>query len=90
MKLIYIVIPQGLEKAVADCVHDMKHALTENIYDKYDEAVDKSVTAAPQTAGRWGAHKTLGGLYWATYKATVRRNGVFAGASGLRDFNAEL
>lgn len=26
----------------------------------------------------------------ATYKATVRRNGVFAGAAGARDFNAEL
>ena len=87
---MYFVVLQGLEKAVVDCVHDMKHTLTENIYDKYDEAVDKSVTAAPQTAGRWGAHKTLGGLYWATYKATVRRSGVFAGASGPRDFNAEL
>jgi hypothetical protein len=29
-------------------------------------------------------------LYWATYKATVRRDGVYSGASGPRDFNAEL
>lgn len=38
----------------------------------------------------WGAHRSLGGLFWATYKATVRRSGVFAGASGEKDFNAEL
>jgi hypothetical protein len=29
-------------------------------------------------------------LLWATYKATVRRNGVYSGASGPRDFNQEL
>lgn len=32
----------------------------------------------------------MGGLFWATYKATCRRYGVFAGASGPKDFNAEL
>ncbi|EQB52846.1 hypothetical protein CGLO_07495 [Colletotrichum gloeosporioides Cg-14] len=29
-------------------------------------------------------------MLWATYKATCRRSGVYAGASGPRDFNAEL
>jgi hypothetical protein len=29
-------------------------------------------------------------LFWATYKATTRRSGVFSGASGQKDFNAEL
>lgn len=38
----------------------------------------------------WGAHRSLGGLFWATYKATTRRSGVFSGASGQKDFNAEL
>lgn len=32
----------------------------------------------------------MGGLAWATYKATCRRSGVFAGASGAKDFNADL
>ncbi|KAG9737576.1 hypothetical protein KCU73_g9964, partial [Aureobasidium melanogenum] len=31
-----------------------------------------------------------GGLYWATYKAVVRRQGVFTGSGGLSDFNAQL
>lgn len=38
----------------------------------------------------WGAHRTLGGLFWATYKATCRRSGVFTGAFGPKDFNVEL
>lgn len=29
-------------------------------------------------------------MFWATYKATCRRFGVFAGASGPKDLNAEL
>lgn len=29
-------------------------------------------------------------MLWATYKATCRRSGVYAGASGPRDFNADL
>jgi hypothetical protein len=29
-------------------------------------------------------------LFWATYKATVRRQGVYSGASGPRDFNQDL
>lgn len=31
-----------------------------------------------------------GGLHYSTYKATVRRDGVYAGSKGPRDFNAEL
>lgn len=45
---------------------------------------------AVPTASGWGAHRDAGGLFWATYKATCRRNGVYSGASGPRDFNAEL
>lgn len=32
----------------------------------------------------------MGGLLWATYKATCRRNGVFHGSAGPRNFNEEL
>ncbi|KAI0470344.1 hypothetical protein F4859DRAFT_522828 [Xylaria cf. heliscus] len=37
-----------------------------------------------------GAPRGEGGLFWATYKATVRRQGVYSGASGPRDFNQDL
>lgn len=52
--------------------------------------IEEAVQAAPTTAYKWGAHRSEGGLFWATYKATVRRDGAYKGASGFRDFNAEL
>ncbi|KAF2503115.1 hypothetical protein BU16DRAFT_29835 [Lophium mytilinum] len=81
---------KGLEKSVTACATEMKHSLTENVYDKYDEAIEEAATNAVPTAARWSAHKNDGGLHWGTYRATVRRDGVFAGSKGLRDFNAEL
>jgi len=68
----------------------MKDSLTENVYDKYDGAIQEAATTAVPTAARWSAHKDQGGLHWGTYRATVRRDGVFSGSKGLRDFNAEL
>ncbi|KAK4908265.1 hypothetical protein LTR49_022820 [Elasticomyces elasticus] len=54
-------------------------------------AVDAATDGAGPTSAKWGAHKNDGGLYWASYKATVRRNGVFTSASaGPRDFNGDL
>lgn len=32
----------------------------------------------------------MGGLCWSTYKATVRRNGVYTGSAGARNFNMDL
>lgn len=46
--------------------------------------------AAVPTARQWGASRGEGGLLWSTYKATCRRNGVFTGSAGPRDFNDEL
>lgn len=52
-------------------------------------AANRAVT----TQAKWGAHKREGGLYWATYKATVRpaRNGVYkSNSAGEINFNADL
>lgn len=68
----------------------MKHLHGENIYEKFDLYVSKAAEEAVLTATQWGAPRALGGLVWATYKATCRRNGVFHGASGARDFREEL
>ncbi|KAG9597087.1 hypothetical protein KCU86_g8346, partial [Aureobasidium melanogenum] len=50
----------------------------------------KDLEKALPTSQGWGAHRSEGGLYWATYKAVVRRQGVFTGSGGLSDFNAQL
>ncbi|KAI0396243.1 hypothetical protein F5Y17DRAFT_420083 [Xylariaceae sp. FL0594] len=64
--------------------------LMKNVSKVVDSSLPRAIEAAPGTAESWGAHRNQGGLLWATYKATVRRNGAFSGASGPRDFNQEL
>lgn len=64
--------------------------MSENIFENFDKYIPAAVEAALPTATQWGAHRSTGGLLWATYKATCRRNGVFSGSSGTRDFNEEL
>ena len=68
----------------------MKEVLNENIFESFDKYIPVAVDAAVPTATQWGVHKSMGGLLWATYKATCRRNGIYSGASGPRDFNEEL
>ncbi|KAF2179023.1 hypothetical protein K469DRAFT_597528 [Zopfia rhizophila CBS 207.26] len=84
-------LEKGLEKAVESCISMMKNELAEQIFDKYPEVIEEAASAAPGTAEGWGAHKLDGGLHWCTYKAVVRRDGVYQSkTSGLRDFNSEL
>jgi len=69
----------------------MKRELCEQIFDKYPEVVAEAARTAPDVARSWGAHKNDGGLLYPTYKALVRRDGVYQSKSaGHRDFNAEL
>ncbi|KAG7055961.1 tat pathway signal sequence [Colletotrichum scovillei] len=77
-------------KAVDNCIVSVKDALSESIYDYFDLSIPMAASAAGPTASGWGAHRSEGGMFWATYKATCRRSGVYSGASGPRDFNAEL
>ncbi|KAH6648251.1 hypothetical protein BKA67DRAFT_522596 [Truncatella angustata] len=85
---------QGLEDAfensVKDSITSVKQSLDEHIFESFNATIPRAVHDAINTASGWGAHRSMGGMYWATYKATVRRNGVYSGASGPRDFNQEL
>ncbi|KAI1383566.1 uncharacterized protein F4822DRAFT_421029 [Hypoxylon trugodes] len=85
---------EGLEKnlnaPVEEVIQLLKQALSEHIYHVFDSSIPLAVDAAVGTANSWGASKSAGGIVWATYKAIVRRNGVFQNSSGIRDFNQEL
>jgi hypothetical protein len=84
-------LEEGLEESIRACLNVMKKGLNEQIFDKYPDLMREAIGAAPDTAQQWGAHRYVGGLAWATYKAIVRRNGVYQSASaGHRDFNADL
>jgi hypothetical protein len=81
---------QGFEKTVEEAIASVKDSLNEHVFQTFNATIPQAVNAAANTASGWGAHRSVGGMYWATYKATVRRNGVYSGASGPRDFNSEL
>ncbi|KAK3398289.1 hypothetical protein B0T20DRAFT_453071 [Sordaria brevicollis] len=81
---------QELGDVVKETMNSLKEALAENIYEIFERYLPAAAENAVPTATGWGAHRDAGGLFWATYKATCRRNGVYSGASGPRDFNAEL
>ncbi|KAL2132078.1 hypothetical protein VTI74DRAFT_4256 [Chaetomium olivicolor] len=81
---------QELETLVRECVALVRELLTDNIYDSFDRYIPMAVDSAVPIATQWGAPRGMGGLCWATYKATCRRNGVFSGSSGPKDFNEEL
>ncbi|KAK4109597.1 hypothetical protein N656DRAFT_839036 [Canariomyces notabilis] len=83
-------IEKELEDALEKCIASVKQHLAENIFEKFDHYIPKAVEEAVPTVTSWGAPKAMSGLVWSTYKATCRRNGVFHGASGPRDFNEEL
>lgn len=83
-------LEKALEKDVHTTLTEIKETLNENIFENYGTAINAAANAALPTSQGWGAHRSQGGLYWATYKAVVRRQGVFTGSGGLSDFNAQL
>lgn len=83
-------LEKALEKAVKENLEDITGTLTDQLFEKFGPAVDAAVKDATPVSQGWGAHRSEGGLHHSTYKATVRRSGVYQGASGHRDFNAQL
>lgn len=79
-----------LEKVVEETLKDAVDELHGQLFAKLDPAVAAAIREASPKAESWGSPRPAGGLHFSTYRATVRRNGVFAGVSGARDFNAEL
>ncbi|KAK8038081.1 hypothetical protein PG994_014848 [Apiospora phragmitis] len=78
------------DASVRGSVEEMEECLRDQIFKSFETSIPLAIERAVTTASGWGAHRNMGGLLWATYKATVRRQGVYAGAAGPRDFNREL
>jgi hypothetical protein len=65
----------------------MSQALAENIFENYDHVVQLAIDSAAPLVQHWHSpvnrdNRELGGYYWATYKAIMRREGVYANALG--------
>lgn len=80
----------ALKEAVNDTMDDVEQALNLQLLDHLASATNAAISKALSTSAAWGAPRDQGGLFWATYKATVRRDGVFQGSSGSRNFNTDL
>lgn len=79
----------ALRQAIKDCHTAMQQDL-QKLYKKFDRLIPMASGNAVEITTGWGKSRSDGGLFWATYKATCRRDGKFSGSSGLKDFNAEL
>jgi hypothetical protein len=55
-------LERGLEEAVRACLNVMKKEMNDQIFDKYPDLINEAIHAAPETAQKWGAHKSDGGL----------------------------
>ncbi|KAI0481588.1 hypothetical protein F4859DRAFT_512731 [Xylaria cf. heliscus] len=65
--------------------------ILEALFRYFDGAALHASSCAPEIAHRWASHKRGdGGLHFASYRATLRRNGVFSGKGGPRNFNEDL
>ncbi|KAI4958590.1 hypothetical protein J4E86_004194 [Alternaria arbusti] len=83
-------LTEGLEAAIGACIKEMRSEMKTQIFDKCPELINKAIESAPATAHAWG-YKDQGGLAWGSYKAVVRRDGVYhSSAAGHRDFNSDL
>ncbi|KAK6433371.1 hypothetical protein LTR95_010456, partial [Oleoguttula sp. CCFEE 5521] len=80
-----------LEMRVREIMDDAMETICEQIFDNFTGAIDAAGDKAGSTSAGWGAHRNDGGHYWSTYKAVVRRYGVYtSGSADARDFNADL
>ncbi|KAJ4310762.1 hypothetical protein N0V94_008285 [Neodidymelliopsis sp. IMI 364377] len=84
-------LEDGLDACIKACIDAIEQELEYQIYDKFSDLVQNAINAAPNTVAAWGATKDRGGLPWSSYKATVRRNGIFRSTTvGKCDFNSDL
>jgi hypothetical protein len=67
---------QELQRSIDECIREIEEELSDNVYDIFNKTIPLATQDALPTAEGWGAPRALGGLLWATYKATVKRNGV--------------
>lgn len=84
-------VSQAFESTITKFCNNVRAELQDHVYDKFPTAITSSKNEADDIQARWGApvnreNRAQGGLYWATYKATVRRDGVFS----ANDFNHDL
>ncbi|KAL0944778.1 tat pathway signal sequence [Colletotrichum truncatum] len=90
LRLQLLQLARNLDQAMKECICSIQNAISEKIHAQLESSISHASNAAIQTAMGWGASRDSGGLLWTTYRATCRRDSVFASQYGPQDFNAEL
>ncbi|KAJ9613364.1 hypothetical protein H2200_003306 [Cladophialophora chaetospira] len=88
-------LDNALEKAVAAIVDGVAEEIQEKVYEAYPNATSAAKSEASNTVRKWASpvdqeNLLAGGFYWSTYKAIVRRDGVWTNARGANNFNEQL
>ncbi|KAJ3579022.1 hypothetical protein NPX13_g1542 [Xylaria arbuscula] len=79
-----------LQKANEDLFYQLKEIL-EVLFNRFNAAALYAYRSAPGIARGWPTPTWDGRcLNWSAYRATLRRNGVYSGSGGPRDFNEDL
>lgn len=82
--------PQALATAVDLCVTTIENHFCNLIFSTIGSKIPAAKSAAVDVCRGWSAPKSEGGMYWQTYRATLKRKGQYHGAAGPRNFNRDL
>ncbi|TLD13539.1 uncharacterized protein PgNI_04082 [Pyricularia grisea] len=80
----------ALETATDVCVTTIQDHFSNLIISTLDSKIPAARSAAVDVCRGWSAPEREGGMHWISYRATIRRNGCYNGATGSKDFNSEL
>ncbi|KAI1268139.1 hypothetical protein F5Y18DRAFT_377543 [Xylariaceae sp. FL1019] len=90
LKTAFANLEKEIDATIEQAMTLVEKTLHDQVYKKWAASLPRAVQDATATSSGWHAPRQLGGLHFSTYRATVRRDGVYSGASGHRDFNQEL
>lgn len=88
-------LEDGLDKVVTSACKELLSEFQDNIFDKYETAVNNAAYEASNIAELWGSpvnreNRAAGGYCWSTYKAITRRMGIYSNAHGPHEWNQQL
>ncbi|ETS80009.1 hypothetical protein PFICI_07538 [Pestalotiopsis fici W106-1] len=90
IRIISETLRENLIEKVNQTVNDIEDTLSSRLTNRFGAGCVKAEQEAIIIAQAWGNKPNDGGMFWATYKATCRRDGEFSGSRGYRNLNEEL
>ncbi|KLU81761.1 hypothetical protein MAPG_00842 [Magnaporthiopsis poae ATCC 64411] len=83
-------LSQASSHTIKTCTDAILDTLSELIVKTFRKAIPGAARQAIEESRAWGDYKSIRGMFWATFRATARRGGVFTGRAGPRNLNMDL